>query len=219
MEKVEEEVSDESGNSDSEGTGDSDENEKKVDVGGGKYLVPVSLEDDGDLEQDWMKQELVELKDACGRGTMGEYFDEEGSMSGNGKEQEQRQSRGSSSRMSANKDPVDLTNDDDPQAPPPPNNKPPTPNPPPPPNPQNPTTSPPSSSKAKTPSESSEATCTACSFANDPTSTLCCVCANVLNPGRMKNAWKCSCYGDLPYMNPGDAGICGVCGKKDGRRG
>jgi len=163
-----------------------------------------------------MKRELVELKDACGRGTAGEYFDEEGRMSGNGKEQEQRQSRGSLSKMSANQDTVDLTSDDDFQAPPP-NNKPPTPNPPP--NPRNPTLSPPSRSKAKPPSESSKATCTACSFVNDPTLTLCCVCANVLNPGHMKNAWKCSCYGDLPYMNPGDAGICGVCGKRDGRRG
>jgi len=215
VEMVEGEASDESDSGGSEGGDDWDEDEKKkVDVGGGKYLVPVSLEDDGDLEQDWMKRELVELKDACGRGAVGKCIDE-GSMSGNGREP--GQSRESSSKMSANKDTVDLTSDDDYQVPPP-NNKPPTPGLPPPPNPQNPTTSLPSLSKANPPNKSSEATCTACSFANDPTSTLCCVCANVLNPGHMKNAWKCSCYGDLRYMNPGDAGICGVCGEKDGRQ-
>lgn len=216
VEMVEAEASDESDSSGSEGKGDWDEDEKKkVDVGGGKYLVPVSLEDDGDLEQDWMKRELVELKDACGRGTVGEHFDE-GSTSGNGRGP--GQSRESPSKMSVNKDTVDLTSDGDPQASPP-NSKPPTPNPPPLPNPQNPTiTSPPSRTEAKAPNGSSETICTACSFANDPTSTLCCVCANVLNPGQMKNAWKCSCYGDLRYMNPGDAGVCGVCGERDGRR-
>ncbi|CAZ79482.1 unnamed protein product [Tuber melanosporum] len=190
VERVEGGVGDES-DSNTESKGDWDEDEKKVDVGGGKYL------------------------DACGHGTAWECFDEESTgMSGKGKGREQP--RGSTSNNSAKKDAVDLTNDDS-QAPPP-NCKPQTLNPPLAlPNPQNPILSLSSRPKAKAPNEASKTTCTACSFANDPTSTLCCVCANVLNPGRMKNAWKCSCYGDLRYMNPGDAGICGVCGGRGGR--
>ncbi|KAG0644127.1 hypothetical protein HOY80DRAFT_942546 [Tuber brumale] len=218
LEKVEERVEDES-DGNSEGKGDWDEDEEgEVDVGGGKYLVPVSLEDDGDLEQDWMKRELVELKDAYGRGATGKCFDEGSTgMSGKGKGQEQQQPQESPSGNSAKKDLVDLTSDDGSQAPPP-SCKPPTPSPllalP---NPQNPIPSPPPHSEAKAPNKTSITTCTACSFANDPMSTLCCICANVLNHGRMKNSWKCSCYGDLRYMNPGDAGICGVCGRRGGR--
>ncbi|PWW74451.1 WLM-domain-containing protein [Tuber magnatum] len=199
VEKVKGEVKDvsgSSGSSGSEGAGDWDEDEKKVDVGGGKCLIP----------------------DACGSGTAGEYFDE-GSINGKGKGREQQQqSQESSSEKSAKKPVVDLTSDDDSQAPPP-NSKPPTSNPPPP-DPRNLTPPPPLHSEAKAPpSKLPKTICTACSFANDPASTLCCVCANVLNPERMKDAWKCSCYGDLHYMNPGDAGVCGVCGGRGGRRG
>ncbi|CUS12846.1 unnamed protein product [Tuber aestivum] len=206
------EVKDVGDSCDSEGAGGWDEDEKEVDVGGGKCLIPVSLEDDGELERDWMMRELVELKDVCGSGTAGEYFDE-GSMNGKGKGREQERLREPSSEKSARKPIVDLSSDDDFQAPSP-HNKPPTPNPPS--DPPSLTLHPPPLSGAGAPSKLSGTTCTACSFANDPASTLCCVCANVLDPGRMKNTWKCSCYGDLRYTNPGDAGVCGVCG---GRRG
>lgn len=52
-------------------TTDEEEDEKAIDVGGGKFLVPVSREQDGKTEQDEMKRELLKLAGACGTGGSG----------------------------------------------------------------------------------------------------------------------------------------------------
>lgn len=59
--------------------------------------------------------------------------------------------------------------------------------------------------------------CPICSFRNVPNSTICGACSHVLTPGKV-SFWRCkskTCQGSL-YLNPGDSGICGVCGKRKG---
>ncbi|KZL85191.1 wlm domain-containing protein [Colletotrichum incanum] len=62
--------------------------------------------------------------------------------------------------------------------------------------------------------------CGVCSFANSALSIMCAVCSHVLDPTSVPNAWRCrstACQGS-EYVNPGDFGVCGVCGqsKKQG---
>ncbi|TID03899.1 DNA-dependent metalloprotease WSS1-like protein [Colletotrichum higginsianum] len=64
--------------------------------------------------------------------------------------------------------------------------------------------------------------CGICSFANPVLSITCTMCSHVLDPASVPNAWRCrstACQGS-EYLNPGDFGVCGVCGqsKKQGRR-
>jgi hypothetical protein len=57
--------------------------------------------------------------------------------------------------------------------------------------------------------------CSVCSLLNQPGSITCEACSNVLKPKLMPNSWKCrntTCQDSL-YVNSGDAGICGLCGK------
>ncbi|KAI0512519.1 WLM domain-containing protein [Xylaria bambusicola] len=59
--------------------------------------------------------------------------------------------------------------------------------------------------------------CPICSFANAPDSMICDVCSHVLAPSKV-SFWRCkskSCQGSV-YLNPGDSGICGVCGDHKG---
>ncbi|KAJ4990710.1 DNA-dependent metalloprotease WSS1-like protein [Stagonosporopsis vannaccii] len=58
--------------------------------------------------------------------------------------------------------------------------------------------------------------CKACSMSNEPESLTCAVCSNVLNAHLVPNHWRCKsdpCAKSV-YINVGDAGACGVCGKR-----
>ncbi|KAK1600236.1 WLM domain-containing protein [Colletotrichum navitas] len=60
-----------------------------------------------------------------------------------------------------------------------------------------------------------EAVCGVCSFANTALSITCAVCSHVLDAASVPNAWRCrsaACQGS-EYLNPGDFGVCGVCGQ------
>ncbi|KAI1436697.1 WLM domain-containing protein [Xylaria sp. CBS 124048] len=59
--------------------------------------------------------------------------------------------------------------------------------------------------------------CPVCSFKNIPGSTICDACSHVLIPDKVAH-WRCRsgpCNGSI-YLNPGDAGICGICGERKG---
>ncbi|KAI1779788.1 WLM-domain-containing protein [Hypoxylon cercidicola] len=80
------------------------------------------------------------------------------------------------------------------------------------------------SSKNPIPVEDTTATnlakgvCPLCSFDSGSKATTCDVCSHVLDPSRVANTWKCnslSCRESL-YLNAGDSGSCGVCGKRKG---
>lgn len=58
--------------------------------------------------------------------------------------------------------------------------------------------------------------CPVCSAENNVGSPTCMVCANVLDPKKVLDVWKCQsdvCRGGL-YTNAGDYGVCGLCGEK-----
>ncbi|KAG9559128.1 WLM domain-containing protein, partial [Aureobasidium melanogenum] len=57
-------------------------------------------------------------------------------------------------------------------------------------------------------------TCKICSLENEPTAAMCAACSHVLNPALMPNCWRCTsteCQ-SVGYINPGDYGVCGLCG-------
>ncbi|KAK1996360.1 WLM domain-containing protein [Colletotrichum falcatum] len=57
--------------------------------------------------------------------------------------------------------------------------------------------------------------CGVCSFANAALSITCAMCSHVLDPASVPNAWRCrsaACQGS-GYLNPGDFGVCRVCGQ------
>ncbi|KAJ8111352.1 hypothetical protein OPT61_g6034 [Boeremia exigua] len=57
--------------------------------------------------------------------------------------------------------------------------------------------------------------CNVCSLSNEPGSLTCTVCSNVLDTHLVRDHWKCcsdSCK-QSAYLNSGDAGACGICGK------
>lgn len=56
--------------------------------------------------------------------------------------------------------------------------------------------------------------CSICSLENESNAPICLACSNVLRPKLMPHHWSCkseSCKDSL-YINPGDAGRCGICG-------
>jgi hypothetical protein len=57
--------------------------------------------------------------------------------------------------------------------------------------------------------------CPICSVANDSAALTCIVCSNVLKPEFVLNFWRCksSTCKDGDYINAGDVGLCGICGK------
>lgn len=64
-------------------------------------------------------------------------------------------------------------------------------------------------------------TCPICSLVNDPSSSTCMACSNVLQPSLMPDHWGCkseACQGGS-YINAGDAGRCGVCGAQKPKQG
>ena len=66
------------------------------------------------------------------------------------------------------------------------------------------------------PSPVSATSCKVCSLENDPDSPTCMACSNVLKPKLVPNCWRCkseTCKGSI-YLNPGDAGRCGLCGSQ-----
>ncbi|KAG9512339.1 WLM domain-containing protein, partial [Aureobasidium melanogenum] len=57
-------------------------------------------------------------------------------------------------------------------------------------------------------------TCKICSLENETTAAMCAACSHVLNPALMPNRWRCTskeCQ-SVGYINPGDYGVCGLCG-------
>ncbi|KAI1757043.1 WLM domain-containing protein [Xylaria castorea] len=59
--------------------------------------------------------------------------------------------------------------------------------------------------------------CPICSFRNEPSATICDACSHVLAPSKV-SFWRCRssvCQGGI-YLNPGDSGICGICGERKG---
>lgn len=71
------------------------------------------------------------------------------------------------------------------------------------------------------PPEEEPQACPICSFANPPESLTCAVCSNVLDPDSMPSSWRCqgSACKESVYLNPGDYGVCGVCGKSRQKTG
>lgn len=70
------------------------------------------------------------------------------------------------------------------------------------------------SAKPSRQAKESPISCNVCSLLNEAGSLTCAVCSNVIAPDLVSNQWKCgsvSCKGSA-YINPGDAGACGVCG-------
>jgi hypothetical protein len=56
--------------------------------------------------------------------------------------------------------------------------------------------------------------CKICSLTNEATAALCAACSHVLNRTLMPNSWSCKsadCQ-TVGYINPGDYGVCGLCG-------
>ncbi|GAB7361364.1 hypothetical protein MBLNU230_g1420t1 [Neophaeotheca triangularis] len=81
----------------------------------------------------------------------------------------------------------------------------------------NPTTTP--TPQSAQPSESTSnnnpapSSCPICSLENAAESTLCLACSHVLKPSLVRGSWRCgseTCKG-TGYVNPGDAGRCGIC--------
>ena len=60
--------------------------------------------------------------------------------------------------------------------------------------------------------------CSMCSFANPSTAVTCSMCANVLDPARVRGAWRCSAgeCANTSYHNARDCDICGLCGARKG---
>jgi hypothetical protein len=57
--------------------------------------------------------------------------------------------------------------------------------------------------------------CPICTFANEPGSATCAMCANTLESEGSLDSWACqskTCKG-TQYRNAGDCGVCGVCGE------
>ncbi|EFZ00212.1 wlm [Metarhizium robertsii ARSEF 23] len=58
--------------------------------------------------------------------------------------------------------------------------------------------------------------CSTCSFINPSSAPTCNMCANVLDPTHTPNSWRCTsttCT-DSKYVNSGDCGVCGLCGRR-----
>ncbi|KAI1425444.1 WLM domain-containing protein [Xylaria sp. FL1777] len=73
------------------------------------------------------------------------------------------------------------------------------------------------SSKPEVRTKPATGDCPICSFKNVPNSTVCDACSHVLAPNKV-SFWRCrskACQGSM-YLNPGDSGICGVCGERKG---
>ncbi|TGO41848.1 hypothetical protein BHYA_0015g00110 [Botrytis hyacinthi] len=69
--------------------------------------------------------------------------------------------------------------------------------------------------RTKSPSPS-PSTCPICSLENPPHSLTCTICANVLRPKAVHDAWKCTsavCRNGS-YINAGDVAFCGACGER-----
>ncbi|KAG9693910.1 WLM domain-containing protein, partial [Aureobasidium melanogenum] len=64
------------------------------------------------------------------------------------------------------------------------------------------------------PAVAPSSTCRICSLENESTAAMCAACSHVLKPALMPNCWKCTstdCQ-NVGYVNPGDYGVCGLCG-------
>ncbi|KFY39565.1 hypothetical protein V494_03926 [Pseudogymnoascus sp. VKM F-4513 (FW-928)] len=75
------------------------------------------------------------------------------------------------------------------------------------------------SSEVSTETASGIPACPVCSVENNVGSPTCMVCANVLDPKKILDVWKCKsdvCRGGRgrEYTNAGDYGVCGLCGEK-----
>lgn len=215
-------------------TADEEEDEKTIDVGGGKFLVPVSGEEDGKAERDEMKRELLELAGGCGTGSSGSNPSRD---QGDGKQQSTSNGQNKSNLDEEVGTVVEIKDEDETEeeligyetcsrS-----------------NAEN------SRPKERTTSKQTKGgdcvslldknlgntsdlrdsievsaggmkarrlTCSACSVVNGSAAVLCIICANVLEPSKMPNAWGCSSLvcGGSDYRNAGDAGICGVCGQR-----
>ncbi|KAH0614237.1 uncharacterized protein H6S33_006123 [Morchella sextelata] len=207
-------------NEDEDSTDYSDgEDEKAIDVGGGKFLVPVSKGEDGEDEEKAMKNELMGLAGACGTGG------DSGEIGTGEKDGRQRVIGDARKQKSTSKEGPEAiticdTSDDeliyvDSKS-----------------SPKKSTTkkqirgetaaSPISigqgllQSRFEISGGARGISCSCCSVTNEPNAVLCMVCSNVLEPDKMENKWKClraPCK-DTSYINAGDAGICGVCGQR-----
>lgn len=64
--------------------------------------------------------------------------------------------------------------------------------------------------------ETGATACSVCSVENERDALTCIVCSNVLRPGFVPNSWRCKSLicKESKYINAGDVGLCGVCGKK-----
>lgn len=199
------------------------EDEKAVDVGGGNFLVPVSKEEDSEDEEKAMKNELVGLAGACGisgngsRAGTGIGAGGEGGgkrrVIGDAQKQKPTPKKRQEAIIICDTSDDELICVDSKSSPRKPMAK------------KQVTgetaASPISIEQGIRPRfESSEGaegiSCSCCSVTNEPNAILCMICANVLEPDKIENKWKCprSPCKDTSYTNAGDAGICGVCGQR-----
>lgn len=219
LKRFETQVKESPKNKDDDSTDYSDgEDEKAIDVGGGKFLVPVSKEEDGEDEEKAMKNELMGLAGACGVGG-----DSGGIGTGEGVEKPRvvgdARKHKSTSKERSEAITICDTSDDEPIC----------------------VDSKSSPKKSTTKKQirgetaaspisigqglqsrfeisggSKGISCSCCSVTNEPNAVLCTICSNVLEPEKMENKWKClrALCKDTSYINAGDAGICGVCGQR-----
>ncbi|KAL2255824.1 hypothetical protein VTK26DRAFT_2657 [Humicola hyalothermophila] len=69
---------------------------------------------------------------------------------------------------------------------------------------------------SRVPPASESISCPVCTIANEPDSTTCAMCSNVLDAKGIADTWTCTsktCQG-TGYRNAGDCGVCGVCGAR-----
>ncbi|KHN95335.1 WLM domain containing protein [Metarhizium album ARSEF 1941] len=69
---------------------------------------------------------------------------------------------------------------------------------------------------AQQPPAPNNSACSMCSFANSLSAVACAMCAHVLDPTHTPNSWRCTgaACADSQYVNSGDCGVCGLCGRR-----
>jgi DNA-dependent metalloprotease WSS1 len=203
-----------------------EEDDRMVDVGGGRCLIPVSGEEDGEIEQDQLRRELLGLVEACGpgittplvqyRADLNEARVKGGRVIANQKGEKATSENGP---VNGSKEPIYdslqilSASLGKPESLPTGFSRSPT---------KFNVSDDPILLEPKTQAtllspiqlSASKTICSACTTANDPDAITCMVCANVVAPEKIKNSWRCPCSKGTQYLNSEDSGVCGICERR-----
>jgi hypothetical protein len=167
------------------------EDGKAVDVGGGKFLVPVSREEDGTKEKEDMDQELRDLMvgyASCSDGAEIFNGEKDASMKKPSASRTEGEKCSMSSSAVTTPHPPNVRKESQESSPQP---------------------------QLTSPEGPKTRICSVCSVENAPHAVACEVCMNVLGQA-CTNAWRCASKSCPPgYRNSADVAFCGICG---GRR-